>query len=73
VADCVSDYQRANPHLAERFEVFDLFVGRFPLSCLNRLQLRDNLQMVDLEDPASALQLAGTLENPLVKLRLRGA
>ena len=65
VADCVNDYQQTNPHLAERFEAFDLFVEQFPLSCLNRLQLRDNRQMVDLEDPASALQLAGTLRNPI--------
>ena len=65
VADCVAEYQRANPRLADRFEAFDLFVDRFPLSCLNRLQLRDNRQMVDIEDPASALQLAGTLENPI--------
>ena len=65
VGDCVADYQQANPHLGDRFEAFDLFVETFPLSCLNRLQLRDNRQMVDLEDPASALQLAGTLVNPI--------
>lgn len=69
VAECVLDYQRANPHLAKRFAAFDLFVDRFALSCLNRLQLRDNKQMVDLEDPASALQLAGTLENPIARFR----
>ena len=73
VAACVNDYQAANPEFAERYEAYDLFVERFPLSCLNRLQLRDNRQMVDLEDPASALQLAGTLENPIAKYRLRGA
>ena len=69
VAECVVDYQQANPGLADRFAEFDLFVDRFPLSCLNRLQLRDNRQMVDLEDPASAIQLAGTLENPIAKHR----
>jgi len=69
VADCVNGYQQANPHLAGRFEDFDLFVEQFPLSCLNRLQLRDNRQMVDLEDPASALQLAGTLRNPIAGYR----
>jgi len=51
VADCIADYQESNPQLADRFEEFDLFVERFPLSCLNRLQLRDNRQMVDLDDP----------------------
>jgi siderophore synthetase component len=70
VGGCVADYQQANPHLADRFAEFDLFVERFPLSCLNRLQLRDNRQMVDLDDPASAIQLAGTLENPIAKYRL---
>jgi hypothetical protein len=36
----------------------------FTLSCLNRLQLRNNRQMVDLTDPSGALQFAGTLPNP---------
>ena len=72
VADCVTAYQAANPAFADRYEAYDLFVERFPLSCLNRLQLRDNRQMVDLDNPASALQLAGVLENPIAKHRLRG-
>lgn len=42
-----------------------MFTGEFALSCLNRLQLRDNEQMVDLQDPSGALQLVGTLRNPL--------
>ncbi|NHN55613.1 IucA/IucC family siderophore biosynthesis protein [Calidifontibacter sp. DB0510] len=62
VADVVADYQAAHPELADRY---DLFAAQFPLSCLNRLQLRDNRQMVDLADPAGALQLLGTLDNPL--------
>ena len=37
----------------------------FALSCLNRLQLRNNQQMVDLADPSAALQFVGTLANPL--------
>jgi siderophore synthetase component len=65
VAECVRDYQRTAPHLADRFRRYDLFTERFALSCLNRLQLRNNRQMVDLKDPAGALQLVGTLENPL--------
>ena len=40
---------------------------RFALSCLNRLQLRDSRQMVDLQDPAGSLQLVGELENPIAK------
>ncbi|KUJ70108.1 IucA/IucC family protein [Streptomyces albus subsp. albus] len=65
VAGCVTDYQRSNPHLADKFAHYDLFTETFALSCLNRLQLRDNQQMVDLTDPSAALQYAGTLDNPL--------
>jgi hypothetical protein len=42
-----------------------MFAPEFTLSCLNRLQLRNNEQMVDLADPAGALQLIGTLPNPI--------
>ena len=40
-----------------------MFAPEFALSCLNRLQLRDNRQMVDLADPSGALQLVGTLKS----------
>lgn len=65
VADHVTAYQKAHPHLADRFAQYDLFAEEFALSCLNRLQLRDNQQMVDLQDPSGALQLTGTLRNPI--------
>ncbi|MEV0091711.1 IucA/IucC family siderophore biosynthesis protein [Streptomyces sp. NPDC050738] len=65
VADSVRDYQAAHPELADKFRQYDLFAPEFTLSCLNRLQLRNNQQMVDLADPAGALQLAGTLQNPI--------
>jgi len=67
VAACAEDYQQATPHLADRFARYDLFAPEFALSCLNRLQLRDNRQMVDLADPAAALQLVGTLRNPIAR------
>ncbi|MFD9123856.1 IucA/IucC family protein [Kitasatospora sp. NPDC059571] len=67
VADCVTDYRDAVPHLAERFERYDPFAPEFALSCLNRLQLRNNRQMVDLADPSAALQLVGTLVNPIAR------
>jgi len=66
VAACIRDYQASMPDFADRFERYDLFAERFDLSCLNRLQLRNNQQMVDLTDPAGSLQLVGTLANPLV-------
>jgi siderophore synthetase component len=65
VAECAADYQAGVPHLAHRFARYDLFADEFALSCLNRLQLRDNRQMVDLADPSAALQLVGTLRNPI--------
>jgi siderophore synthetase component len=65
VAGSVRDYQTSVPELAEQFARYDLFAPSFALSCLNRLQLRNNRQMVDLADPAGALQFAGDLQNPL--------
>ncbi|WP_328918926.1 IucA/IucC family siderophore biosynthesis protein [Streptomyces jietaisiensis] len=66
VAEVVRAYQESVPELAEKFRRYDMFAPEFALSCLNRLQLRDNRQMVDLSDPSAALQLVGTLANPLV-------
>ncbi|SEQ34718.1 Siderophore synthetase component [Streptomyces sp. yr375] len=65
VAEVTRAYQDANPELADKFRQYDLFAPEFALSCLNRLQLRDNRQMVDLADPSGALQLIGTLKNPV--------
>jgi siderophore synthetase component len=65
VADVVRAYQASAPELADRFRQYDMFAPEFALSCLNRLQLRDNRQMVDLADPSGALQLIGTLKNPV--------
>ena len=69
VAACVADYQAQMPELTDRFRRYDLFVDEFDRSCLNRLQLRDNQQMVDLDaaDPDGALQFAGTLANPIAR------
>ncbi|MFI7516774.1 IucA/IucC family protein [Micromonospora echinofusca] len=67
VAECATDYADSVPHLAERLRRYDLFAPEFALSCLNRLQLRNNQQMVDLADPSAALQLVGTLTNPIAR------
>ena len=63
-SECVADYLASVPELASRY---DIFQPEFALSCLNRLQLRNNRQMVDLTDPSAALQLVGTLRNPLCR------
>ncbi|MET7498151.1 IucA/IucC family siderophore biosynthesis protein [Streptomyces sp900116325] len=65
VAECVTGYQESMPELADKFKQYDMFTDEFALSCLNRLQLRNNKQMVDLTDPSGALQLIGTLRNPI--------
>ncbi|MFF7470363.1 IucA/IucC family protein [Streptomyces sp. NPDC008092] len=65
VAEVTREYQQSAPELADKFAQYDLFAPEFALSCLNRLQLRDNRQMVDLADPSGALQLVGTLKNPV--------
>ncbi|GAP50061.1 IucA/IucC family protein [Streptomyces azureus] len=65
VAEVTREYQESMPGLADKFKQYDMFAPEFALSCLNRLQLRNNEQMVDLSDPSGALQLVGTLKNPI--------
>ncbi|WP_434742678.1 IucA/IucC family protein [Micromonospora sp. SH-82] len=71
VAECAAAYRDRVPHLADRLARYDLFTEEFALSCLNRLQLRNNRQMVDLADPSAALQLIGSLANPIAPHRPR--
>ncbi|MBT2538320.1 IucA/IucC family siderophore biosynthesis protein [Arthrobacter sp. ISL-69] len=66
-AAAVHGYQAEHPELADQFVRHDLFAPDFQFSCLNRLQLRNNQQMLDLTDPSGGLQMAGRLENPLAK------
>lgn len=65
VAQCIHNYQDAHPEFAAKYEKHNLFAGEFAHSCLNRLQLANNQQMVNLADPASSLKFAGTLNNPI--------
>lgn len=48
---------------------YDLFTPTFRQSCLNRLQLRNTTEMVDLADPAGSLIFAGELANPIAGAR----
>ncbi|WP_129358224.1 GNAT family N-acetyltransferase [Rothia uropygioeca] len=43
----------------------DLEVPEFRHSCLNRLQLRNTLEMVDLQDASGSLIYTGSLKNPI--------
>jgi len=65
VAEVVRDYQIQYPELSEKFARYDMFGAEFTHSCLNRLQLANNQQMINLSDPAQNLKFAGTLENPI--------
>jgi siderophore synthetase component len=64
VAECVDRHADEHPSLAD---ALDLRVDRFDHSCLNRLQLRDARQMVDLAAQSSSLIYAGTLANPIAR------
>ncbi|MFC6288389.1 IucA/IucC family protein [Nocardioides sp. GCM10027113] len=65
VAACLRRHADEHPELAEAVAAYDLARPEFRHSCLNRLQLRNTLQMVDLADQAESLLYAGTLTNPL--------
>jgi siderophore synthetase component len=69
VAECVTDYQDAQPQYRAKFEEHDMFAPEFLHSCLNRLQLANNQQMVNIADPASSLKMAGHLTNPIAAFR----
>lgn len=68
-AEQIQQYQAQHPNHASLFEKYDLFMDEFGHSCLNRLQLGNNKQMVDLTDPANSLQFAGTLVNPIAQFK----
>ena len=69
VAVSIEHYQQHHPQFSDKFAQFDLFSPTYAHSCLNRLQLANNQQMVNLDDPASALKLAGVLVNPIAQFK----
>lgn len=68
VARCIDEHAADHPGLAAAHARHDLRRTRFRHSCLNRLQLRNTLQMVDLADQAESLIFAGTLANPAARV-----
>ena len=64
VRACIAGHAADHPELAGAAATYDLLRAEFAHSCLNRLQLRNTLQMVDLADQAESLIFAGTLPNP---------
>ena len=69
VARCLAQHEDQHPELADAVASYDLFRTEFDHSCLNRLQLRNTLEMVDLTDQAASLMYAGTLVNPIAAYR----
>lgn len=69
VAECITNYQNRFPQYQSKFNKYNLFTPEFQLSCLNRLQLNNNMQMIDLEDPVALLQFVGKLKNPLATFK----
>ncbi|MFB2726508.1 IucA/IucC family siderophore biosynthesis protein [Shewanella mangrovisoli] len=69
VADNVRGYQAQHPHLADKFAQYDLFKDSFVRTCLNRIQLNNNQQMIDLADREKNLRFAGEIVNPLAAFR----
>ncbi len=65
VASNTQEYQERYPQHQTKFKQYDLFASDFQLSCLNRLQLNNHKQMIDLDDPVALLQFAGRLKNPI--------
>jgi siderophore synthetase component len=65
VKRCLRTYVNEHERWVRQKPRQSLFASTFRHSCLNRLQLRDNRQMVDLLDPAASLLFAGELENPV--------
>ncbi|MGA0532519.1 IucA/IucC family protein [Hansschlegelia sp. KR7-227] len=73
VGASVERYLGAHPEHAEKARRHDLFAPRFVRNCLNRLQLNDNQQMLNLLEPETSLQFVGTLDNPLAIVRAANA
>ena len=58
MAGRVAAYQEAHPQRLAKYRQYDLYAPDMIHSCLNRLQLANNLQMVNLADPIGSFQMA---------------
>ncbi|MDE9459843.1 GNAT family N-acetyltransferase [Xenorhabdus bovienii] len=65
VADCILDYQSHHPEFSKQFVRYELFTPEIKRCCLNRLQIANNRQMLDLSDPALSFKFADNLTNPI--------
>jgi siderophore synthetase component len=68
VGEVLDDYESEHPEHARGVSGdVDLRAQRFDHSCLNRLQLRNTKQMVDIGNQAESLLYAGTMPNPVTR------
>ncbi|HAO15127.1 MAG TPA: transcriptional regulator, partial [Tenacibaculum sp.] len=67
VAQSILEYQEYYPEYASKYEKYDLFNDYFDRCCLNKLQLSNTKQMLNLTDPINSLKLSGVLQNPIAK------
>ncbi|MEM6787809.1 MAG: IucA/IucC family protein [Myxococcota bacterium] len=65
VGDTIRRYQSQHPELSARFARFDLFRPKWQRLCLNRLQLKNARQMLELSAPVASFQYGTDLDNPL--------
>lgn len=67
VAEATKEYQASHPHNADKYKRHDLFQPTMLRNCFNRLQLRNNRQMLDLLAPENSFQFGTPLTNPLAQ------
>ncbi|RBP68215.1 siderophore synthetase component [Brevibacterium sanguinis] len=68
VAEILDEYESAHPESARGLAGdVDLRAETFAHSCLNRLQLRNTLEMVDISNQAESLLYAGQMANPVAR------
>ncbi|UVI35192.1 GNAT family N-acetyltransferase [Brevibacterium spongiae] len=68
VAEVLDEYEAEHPEHARGVNGdVDLRAERFAHSCLNRLQLKNTKQMVDIGNQAESLLYAGTMPNPVAR------
>ncbi|CAL2074586.1 IucA/IucC family siderophore biosynthesis protein [Tenacibaculum sp. 190524A02b] len=71
VADCIHEYQEEYPEFSDKYERYNLFESQFDRCCLNKLQLSNTKQMLNLADPIESLKLDGVLENPIAQFAVK--
>lgn len=67
VAEVTKAYQAEHPQNFDKYQRYDLFRPVMVRNCFNRLQLRNNRQMLDLLDPEKSFRFGTPMANPLAQ------